>query len=361
MNRSEKIIPYTQLKNTGRKVLTQVIPLRKPFTVLIEPSSLCNFRCLQCFQRLGGENYFTRTRMNMPMERFEKVLSQLKSWKGEKIKVLKLSLYGEPLMNPDFCEMVRLAVSSGVAERVETTSNVSLLDREKARALVEAGLDYLRVSVYGAQEENHRRVTNSSFTPARIRENLLVLLEERKKRNSLKPFVGAKMLDSFQEENARFLEFFRDAADELYLDKPHTWIKVAGSDFLGEYYGKEREKAERMMEEDDNSSHVCPMAFTTMAVRANGDVSPCCVDFIGGTNLGNMEEKTLQELWEGEEFLSFQKLQLERRKKENSSCAKCDICRSAHYTRDNIDSFSVEQLLEGRKKLNWKNGDKSHA
>ena len=350
----QKIIPYTELKNTGRKVLKEVIPLQKPFTVLIEPSSLCNFRCLQCFQRLKEVSYFTRTRMNMPLSRFEKILSQLKEWQGPKLKVLKLSLYGEPFMNPDFCEMVRMAKAADVAERIETTSNVSLLTREKAEKLVSSGLDYLRVSIYGAEKENHKKVTTSSFTPEMIRNNLLILLEERKKAHSSEPFIGAKMLDSFEEENRLFMEYFKDAADELYLDKPHGWIKVENSDFLGEYYGKDLEKAEKMMTEDSNNARVCPMAFTTMAVRANGDVSPCCVDFIGGTNLGNMEEKTLQELWEGEEFFSFQKMQLMGRKKENPSCKNCSICGSAHYTRDNIDSFTVDMLAEKRKKYNWK-------
>ena len=350
----EKIIPYTELKNTGRKVLKEVIPLQKPFTVLIEPSSLCNFRCLQCFQHLKEESYFTRTRMNMPLSRFEKILSQLKNWQGPKLKVLKLSLYGEPLMNPDFCEMVRMAKAADVAERIETTSNVSMLTAEKAEKLVEAQLDYLRVSIYGAGEERHKKVTSSSFTPEMIRNNLFTLLAERKKADSSKPFIGAKMLDSFEEENRLFMEYFKDAADELYLDKPHGWIKVENSDFLGEYYGEDLEKAKRMVEEDSHTASVCPMAFTTMAVRANGDVSPCCVDFAGGTNLGNIEEKSLQELWEGEEFFSFQKMQLERRKNENLSCKNCSICTSSHYTRDNIDSFTVGSLLQGRKKYNWK-------
>ena len=88
------------------------------------------------------------------------------------------------------------------------------------------------------------------------------------------------------------------------------------------------------------------MAFTTMAVRCNGDVSPCCVDFIGGTNLGNMEENSLQEIWNSQKWLDFQIMQLENRKHENSSCARCDIFQSDHYTRDNIDGFPVEKLLK---------------
>jgi hypothetical protein len=41
------MIKYTELKSTNRQNLMEVLPLAKPFTVLIEPSSLCNFRCIQ--------------------------------------------------------------------------------------------------------------------------------------------------------------------------------------------------------------------------------------------------------------------------------------------------------------------------
>ena len=86
------------------------------------------------------------------------------------------------------------------------------------------------------------------------------------------------------------------------------------------------------------------MAFTTMAVRSNGDVAPCCVDFIGGTNLGTVDERSLQEIWNSEPWYEFQRMQLEKRKHENYSCARCDIYLSDHYTRDNIDGFDARKL-----------------
>ena len=60
------MIKYTELKSTDRQDLMEVLPLAKPFTVLIEPSSLCNFRCIQCFQSIKGPSYFTENRMHMP-------------------------------------------------------------------------------------------------------------------------------------------------------------------------------------------------------------------------------------------------------------------------------------------------------
>jgi len=338
------MLKYTDLKCTDRQDLMEVLPLPKPFTVLVEPTSVCCFRCVMCFQSLPGSSYFTDNRMHMPLERFARVIDQLAAWEGPKVKVLKLSLYGEPLLNPDFAAMVRMAHAAEVSERMETTTNAALLTPEIAEALIDAQMDYMRVSIYAADAERHRKVTNSAVTPAQIHENLRMLQEMKAQRGSQRPFVSCKMLDSFDTENEAFMAMYADVADEVYLDKPHGWIGVEGAEFIESYYEEDLATAVADMQENSTARIACPMPFTTMTVRSNGDVSPCCVDFIGGTNLGNMEESSLEEIWRSDAWYEFQKMQLEGRKDENSSCARCDIYLSDHYTRDNIDGFPVERL-----------------
>lgn len=338
------MIRYTALKSTNRQNLMEVLPLRKPFTVLIEPSSLCNFRCIQCFQSLKADSYFTHSRMHMPLERFQRVIDQLQGWPGPKLKVLKLNLYGEPLANPDFCEMLRLAREADIAERIETTTNASLLRRTTAEKLVESQLDYLRVSIYASTPERHREITDSATEIGRIHENLRVLQQIKKACGSERPFVSCKMLDAYSTENEQFFLLYQDVADELYLDKPHGWIQVEGADFLGTYYKDLVEEVHKDLENHCTPRIACPMPFTTMAVRSNGDVSPCCVDFIGGTNLGNVDASPLPAIWDSDGWYEFQKMQLEQRKQENPSCARCEVYLSDHYTRDNIDWFPVEKL-----------------
>jgi radical SAM protein with 4Fe4S-binding SPASM domain len=326
----------------------EVLPLQKPFTILIEPTSLCNFKCIQCFQSIKGDSYFTSNRGNMPMARYQRVIEQLKAWPGQKIKVLKLSLYGEPLVNPDFCGMLKLAREAEVAERIETTTNASLLSRDIAEKLVEYQLDYVRVSIYASTQERHREITGCGMEMRGIHENLRVLQEVKKANGSERPFVSCKMLNAYGAENDGFFQIYRDVADELFLDKPHSWIRVDGADFIERYY---KEKVGVVCDDLRNNSTprvACPMAFTTMAVRNKGDVSPCCVDFIGGTNLGNSDECSLQEMWTSDGWHEFQKMQLENRKHENPSCARCNFFLNDHYIKDNIDGFDVGKLLGTR-------------
>ena len=282
----------------------------------------------------------------MPLSRFQKVINQLKNWSGAKLKVLKLSLYGEPLVNPDFCEMLKIARDADITERIETTTNASLLSRATAEKMVQCQLDYVRVSIYASDQEKHKSITGSGIDIRVIHENLRVLQEVKVQRSSEKPFISCKMLDAYGAENDRFVAMYQDVADEMYIDKPHGWVKVDGVDFIKNYYQDGVHDAAGDLKQNSTPRIACPMAFTTMAVRSNGDVSPCCVDFIGGTNLGNVEEHSMQEIWHSGRWFEFQKMQLENRKQENYSCAHCDIYRNDHYTLDTIDGFPVERLRE---------------
>ena len=280
----------------------------------------------------------------MPLGRFRRVIEQLRKWEGAKLKVLKLSLYGEPLINSDFCEMLKIAKEADIAERIETTTNAYFLNREIAEKLVRYELDYARVSVYASNQEKHEIVTGSNIDIRIIHENLQVLQELKKENSSERPFVSIKMIDSYSDENAKFMHMYQDVADEVFIEKPHGWIKVESVDFIKKYYQDGVDEAAGDLQKISSRRVACPMAFTTMAVRSNGDVSPCCVDFIGGTNLGNIDNANLKEIWNSSQWFEFQKLQLQNRKNENYSCARCDVYKNNYYTKDDIDGFSIEKL-----------------
>lgn len=338
------LTPYTKLKEHKRQNLKDVIPLEKPFTLIIEPTNACNFRCIQCFQSIADETYFTRNKMKMSMDCFSRAIDQMKSWGGPKLKVLKLSLYGEPLINPDFCEMVKMAKSGDIAERIETTTNASLLREDVCRKLVDFGLDYMRVSIYSVIQQKHYRITNSEIEINAIRDNLMMLkrIKQQFKRNI--PFIAVKMLNTYSEEDDLFIETYKDVADEVYLDKPHNWISYNGKVFIDDLYGSERDHAMADVTANRTDRIACTLPFFTLAVRSNGDVSPCCIDWIGGTNIGNVFEQTLKDIWHGDRIFEFRKMQLENRKDENESCRHCEFYLSDYYTRDNIDGLPVEKL-----------------
>jgi cyclic pyranopterin phosphate synthase len=281
----------------------------------------------------------------MPLERFQRVIQQLREWSGPKLKVLKLSLYGEPMANRNFPEMLQIATKSQIADRIEVTTNASLLNEKMAENLVNAQLDYLRVSIYATNQEAHEKVTGNNIGIDRIWNNLLILKRVKEQFESVKPFVSCKKLDDFSQDNDYFLNRYKAVSDETFIDKPHSWVKTDEVDFIKRYYSDGAKVAQDDLHSRSSERTACPMPFTTMAVRSDGYVSPCCVDYVGGTNIGHVDDESLKSIWESKAWIDFQRMQLEGRQCENSSCSSCEVYKDDHYTRDNIDGFPVAKLL----------------
>ena len=338
------MLNYTQLKEDNRKNLRDIIPLAKPFTLVVEPSSLCNFRCIMCFHSTQENKYFNENKRNMPFDLFKFIIRQASEWDGDKFKVLKLSLYGEPLINTDFCRMLSLARDSEISERIETTSNVSLLTPEISEGLVYGGLDYIRVSVYSAIQAKHESITSSKIDISKIKNNLETLQNIKKQRNSITPFVAVKMLDTYGEENKVFLEMYKDVADEIYIEKPHNWIATKEKEFISSLYGKNNINVMTDLDNQNNNCIACGPSFYTFSVRNNGDAAPCCVDWSGGTNVGNILNSSMKDIWQGDSMKKFWKMQLSGKNFNNPSCRNCNVYKSSYYAKDNVDNVPIENL-----------------
>ena len=96
---------YSELK-LDRVNLRDSIPLPKPFAVLFEPTSFCNFKCSCCFHN-EPDVYSYLPKGSMEIGDLMKIADDLASWEGDKIKVIRIIGFGEPLLNPATPEMVK--------------------------------------------------------------------------------------------------------------------------------------------------------------------------------------------------------------------------------------------------------------
>jgi radical SAM protein with 4Fe4S-binding SPASM domain len=329
----------------NRTVLRDQLPLKKPFSLYIEPTNMCNFRCTPCAH--GSEN--TRRDLmpfcHMELSLFKKMMDELKGWDGPKLKIMRLAVLGEPLMNPDFCEMVRLAKDTDVAERVDTFLNGSLLTPEIADKLVDYGLDYVRFSIYAATDKRHFEVSRTKVSVEKIRDNIKCLRQIRDAKGKTKPFILVKMFDSFDEDNEIFFNMYQGIADEIGLEKVHNATRYCGNDLISAYYRDKEKvaKTEAAFKTELHTQHACPRPFINMVINSAGDCLMCTHDAPKATRIGNVHDQTLRELWKSDAMFEFRKMQLENRNGENRLCRHCDWFR-LFPEEDNVDGFPVEKL-----------------
>jgi radical SAM protein with 4Fe4S-binding SPASM domain len=68
----------------------------------------------------------------------------------------------------------------------------------------------------------------------------------------------------------------------------------------------------------------CRPLLDHLAVLWNGDVTVCCSDFDGRLAIGNVNEKSLQELWVNEQHKKYQRAHLLGQFDSIPLCATCD-------------------------------------
>ena len=332
-------VAYSQLRDFSRRSLAPLLPLALPFGMFIEPTNNCNFKCKFCPESFSDYTEIVGGRAHMDFALFEQIVAQIKAM--GRLKVMRFYMLGEPLLHPDIIRMISLAVSAGVTDRTELTTNATALTAEKSRGLLASGLDYLRVSIYAATQERNERVTQSKVPISRILENVRTFRRLRDESGRKNPQLYVKMIDSgSEEENAAFLKMYEGIADECVLEKPMNWNGYENRDVLQTAY----DDAERESLVETNlfpfQKKICPFPFYTMVINANGDVTACCVDWNKNTKVGNVKEATLHDIWHGDAFRELRRMHIEGRRHENASCKNCTYLFTAP---DNLDDLSVEE------------------
>lgn len=298
------MISYTELRKSKRLDLAQAIPLDKPLTVYVEPTNRCNLSCSFCPQSLSDYKDRAGYWEHMDIALYRKVVGEIQTMG---LKSLKLYFFGEPLLHPQIGEILSLATMA--CDRVELTTNGMPMTAKRVEEIVQAEVDYVRISIYDIPH------------PENVARNVRMLWEARKAHGSSKPHIFIKVFDQVQADAIGPL--YEGICDEIGCEGLHS----IGSDMV-------------QITPLTGSHIACPYPFYNLVVKSNGDVVPCCVAWEQSLVVGNAKEQTLDEIWKGEKLAAIHRLHLAGRGTELAACAKCDTIFGCP---DSVDSLTVEE------------------
>lgn len=325
--------------------LADVAPLPTPFTIHIDPTNACNFRCVFCpTGDLDLLKTINRPKGTMRLEFFQKLIDDIGKFDS---KLRKLQLYkdGEPLLNKQLPKMIAYAKQKQAAESVETTTNGALLTVEKSKQLIDAGLDVIRVSIEHVNDEGYSKITQNYSDYNQIRSNIENLFNLKKQANS-DLIIHAKIVDAnlSDSEKQKFYDDFSSISDTINIDSLMDWD---GSDTYGRDFamGQKLETGMNGVTKINSQRSVCSAPFKSMAVNFNGQVSVCCVDWGFETLIGDSHEESLLDIWNGEAMRKFRIIHLEGKRNTLSACADCQYMHGfSEY--ENLDGVADKLLAE---------------
>jgi radical SAM protein with 4Fe4S-binding SPASM domain len=286
-----------------RGIVTRVMISRDfPAVIGVDPASTCNLACTFCGPRLMSE-----PRGVMPLSLFAKLIDEIAAHK--KLWMLILHNFGEPLMNPDLAAMVALAKKQRVARSVQFATNATLLTEEKSRALIDARLDGIVLSVDALTREEYRELKGMDLLDT-VRENACTLMSLKRRLRSAKPHVCAKMVrrQDYAHTFKPFLREWRTIVDEAALTSYSNWGDAV------DYNGTQKQLPPR---------YACHFLWYYPAVNWDGRVFFCCAACDPSAVIGDLKDQSLSEIWHGERLAQVRKAHLEKRFSDISVCARC--------------------------------------
>jgi len=134
----------------------------------ISVTDRCNFRCTYCMPKeVFGRDFAFLDRAELLT--FEEIARLAQLFANEGVQKIRLT-GGEPLLRRDLERLVAMLAATRGVQDIALTTNGSILTREKAVALRDAGLNRITVSLDSLDDAVFRRMNDVDFPVARVLE-----------------------------------------------------------------------------------------------------------------------------------------------------------------------------------------------
>ena len=285
-----------------------------PVSVSAELTNNCNLKCPEC---LAGSGQMKRPHGFMDIELFRRVIEELRPY------LYKINLYfqGEPMLHPLFITFIESC--RGINSTVST--NGQFLSPENSEQLVGAGLNRLIVSVDGADQESYSAYRINGDLERVTRGLDLVAEAIARKRSKMKLEIQL-LVNSYNEHQ---IPEVRILAKKLKASLSLKSMQILKKEDIGSWLpsGRIFRRYEMIDGEyviKNRMADRCARLWFNPVITWDGKVLPCCFDKDAEYIVGDLNQESFREIWNGPRYRVFRKALL----KDRSMIGICRNCTS---------------------------------
>ncbi len=254
------------------------------------------------------------------MVTFQKILDKL----APDLIYLTLYFQGEPLINPHFSEMVKMARDRNTF--VATSTNGHFLDDENVEKIIKSGLNHLIISLDGLDQQTYEKYrVNGNFQT--VMDGIRRLVAARETLKSDTPFIELQFLVMRHNEHqlAQVSEFARNSGvDKLSFKSAQVYNFDKAFSVIPTLKSKSRYR--QLLDGNwvigKKIRNRCHRIWSSIVVTWDGKAVPCCYDKNADHPSGNLLEDSLKTVWKNQLSASFRKKVLVDRTQINI-CRNC--------------------------------------
>ena len=274
-----------------------------PPYLLIEPTSICNLRCVMCFQI---DETFTRDKSMMGLMSWELFTSVVDQAAENGCDAITMASRGEPTLHKRFGEMLHYIRKKGFLD-TKINTNATLLNEALIRDILGSEVANVTFSVDA--------ITAESYEKIRVRGKFDQVLDNIKLFNKIRAedFPNSKTTTRISgvavdpNQNPEEMEqFWSDLVDEVVIvPSLPRWDSYNNPRFM--------------------RNEACEILYSRMYVWWDGTCNPCDFDYKSLLTVGNANTQSLVDIWKSEKYTRFRTLHENMRRSELNPCDRCPL------------------------------------
>ncbi|MBD3427009.1 MAG: radical SAM protein [Candidatus Omnitrophica bacterium] len=279
-----------------------------PLFACFEINTDCNNRCVHCYNT---------ERHVLPLDALKRCMDE-----AADMGTLFLSITGgEPLLREDIWQILSYSARKNFATLLYT--NATLIGREEALRLKEAGVYHVDTTLLGADPQTHDGLSGvkGSFDKTL---KALELLKEQGISIAVKTPVMNRNADTIDD-----IQSLVESMGVLHIASPLIFARDDGDPAPLEYRASDEQLrsffSSRALKSlfDNGACYSCHFGRCTFALRADGEVTPCISVPL---SLGNVNERSLKEIWSDNPLLDHLRDAASRPLPECCGCEMAGWC-----------------------------------
>jgi radical SAM protein with 4Fe4S-binding SPASM domain len=274
-----------------------------PPCVQIEPASICNYRCIMCYQIDKSFSKKSSAHMGyMTLELYKNIIDQIEG----KVEAVTLASRGEPLLNKDIIKMIEYTSNKFLGFKLNT--NASLLTEDKCHAILsnmETGT--IVFSADAASKELYEKI--------RKRGNFEKIVENIANFKKIKEthYPSSKIITRVSGVKLNSMQNVEDMEKYWFQHVDQT-----GFTNYTPWHSSYTNTANNVIEP-------CTELWRRIFVWQDGTVNPCDYDYKSTLSVGKVQDNSISEIWQSTAYEKLRKIHLSEKRCQISPCLQCPM------------------------------------
>jgi radical SAM protein with 4Fe4S-binding SPASM domain len=275
-----------------------------PMMCVLSFTYVCNALCPNCPYTESDIREDYKDASFMSEETFKIIADEC----GKYNSYIRISGGGEPMLHPKVVELMEYAKKVGA--KIGLITNGSKFTEESTRRLLEAGVDMIEFSVDACDPVTYQRVRAGLDWDVMVK-NINRMVEMRNSMGSPSRIIASGVNQKGVDID-EVVKFWEPLVDNFQKRKYLTWGINDPS-----------QSADSTPYINPKDAVPCPFIFERLNIDSRGKVMVCGFDIAADTDMGNIHEKSIKEIWHSPEFEFYRKKHLEGKGSEMEICQNC--------------------------------------